>query len=252
MPELLRAQLVLQHASGLPKDQVNMNFWFSTPGATEARAAEVAVRVRNFVNLAVAPRPYPLAHQLANHIVTNGHHVKVYEYDEDTGDRLSFDGAPPMHDEVFNLAGARDPGVSIPSEVACCLSFRNVTGATPGGGNFLTPPARRRGRIYWGPISSSALGDGPGVPSRPSGPIVDYLLASADMNLLAANDVDASWVIYSRPFGGRPETPRPGRATLPALPARTGQSYLVEEMYVDNAWATQRRRGEDRITRTFA
>lgn len=138
----------------------------------------------------------------------------------------------------------------MPSEVSCCLSFRNNSGSVPGGGNFGSPLAQRRGRIYFGPCSvDMSQPDGSIVP-RPHATLIDRLNAAA-FGMIDPTPDDNEWVIYSRPFAGRPFTERPNKKPLPALPARQGQAYFVEQSWVDNAWDTQRRRGEKATARTF-
>lgn len=259
MGDLLRAQLVLTHRDGLPRDNVSMNYWFAVTDATEAIATTVAQRVRDLLKVAIAPRPNPLARFLGNAIGDVAHAVKVYEYDEATGERLTYADAPPLHTEPFVLTGiTRYATDTMPSEVALCTTFKNLTGATFAGGNFNTPQAQRRGRTYFGPMQALQFTDEATTHiNRPDATIVDYL-GAAHFGLLGHNSDDAKWVIYSRPFAGRAAISAEARHAaggpnrpLPALPARPGTAYLVEQISVDNSWDTQRRRGERATTRTI-
>lgn len=257
MVDMLRAQVTLAHRDGLPRDNVSMNYWFASDDANEANATLVAQRVRDVLKVPVAPRGFGLARHLGMTIADAGHTVKVYDYDMATGERLSFEDGPPIYTLGFDIAGIRAGGDTLPSEVACCVSYKNTTGAVPGGGNFGTPPARRRGRVYFGPIGTNDadMGVGVGNSSRPAAGLIDYLGAAhfALMGTGTPND----WCVYSRPFDGRPgitaqarkDAGGPFRA-LPALPARPGQAYIIEAVSVDNAWDTQRRRGERATART--
>lgn len=85
MTKLLRAQATFAHQSGLPRDNVSMNFWFVSAGAAAADGAIVAEKVRAFFMDPVAPRPEPLASHFSGQITNGGHTVKVYEYDMATG-----------------------------------------------------------------------------------------------------------------------------------------------------------------------
>lgn len=253
MPELMRAQAVFAHKDGLPRDNVSMNLWFWAPDAQDPlRALAVATRVRDFFREPVAPRNGGLANNFATSIANGGHVVKVYDYDEATGERLSFAEAPPVASLPFDIAGVRDNSVPLPSEVSLCLSFRNNNGATPGGGNFQTPPAQRRGRIYLGPIGQARNVAGPFAEGRPDAAVGDYARAAAAVLITPAGPLPPErWVIYSRPFAGRPLTERPNRPPLRAIPARPGTAYLVQETWTDNAWDTQRRRGERPTARVY-
>lgn len=250
MTTLYRAQATFAHASGLPRDNVSMSFWFAPQIDEEASMNSVATRVRDFFINPVAPAPEPLASHLASNITNGGHTVKIYSYDMATGDRKAFKDAPPEFTLGFALGGiARDTGEGMPSEVSCCLSFRNNSGATPGGGNFGTPPARRRGRVYFGPCTVDTSAPDASLVARPTATLIARLNA-AGFVLIGSNPPDP-WVIYSRPYAGREQIDRPNRPPLPALAARTGQAYVVEQTWVDNAWDTQRRRGEKATARTF-
>lgn len=259
MPDLLRAQITFEHDSGLPKDRASNNFWFHAPGgASEAAAQDVAERVRDAFLVDVAPRTENIANQLSPALASAGHTVKVYEYDMATGERLTFDDAPPLYSLPFVMDGtngsAPNPGGPFPSEVALCVSFRSLAGAVPGGGQFSLPPlSRRRGRVYIGPLNMG-VGAGASV-SRPTTTAIDIVLAGISV---LADDAEANrMVVYSRPFAGRDAISAEARANaggparpLPALPARPGQAYFVDQVLCDNSFDTQRRRGEASTTRT--
>lgn len=251
--DLIRAQVTLQHRSALPKNAVCNNFWFATPGgADEATALAIAARVEDFYNTVVAPRPASLSAYIGNTITDGGHTIKCYEYDMATGERLSFSDAPPLTTTTWALA---ERGVvasdDLPSEVALCLSYSSVAGAVPGGGNFATPIARRRGRVFVGPFTRGHLvDDAADRVGRPNSTLMDALPAAAfAMAGGVANDTNP-WVVYSRPYAGRAAIPRANRPDLPALPARPGTAYVIDTLAVDDAWDTQRRRGEPATART--
>lgn len=251
--DLLRAQVTFEHDSGLPKDRASNNFWFWAPaGADETSAQDVAQRARDFFTVQPPNVTEKVANQLSPSLATTGHTVKVYEYDMETGNRLTFEEGPPLYALGFNLdvAGgtAPNPGGPFPSEVALCVSYRCLLGAVPGGGDFSLPPlSRRRGRVYIGPLN---MGTGAGASiSRPTAAVRNVVLEA--MAKLASDTETNRMVVYSRPFAGRTAISAEARANaggpakpLPALPARPGQAYLVDQVLVDDSFDTQRRRGE--------
>lgn len=245
---LLRSQVVFTHASGLPRDSVVNTFHFHAADTSGAVLDQIHTALKNFYNNTHAPQTGPLAGLFSNSIPQNGHRIKTYSINEATGDGTPYKGAPPLRDEVWNLSVA-PTAVGYPSEVALCLSYRNNDGTRPtGGGEFNAPPARRRGRIYFGPIGSNNGTVVAGV-LRPDNGMMGRLLAAGDY----LRDLDApAWVIYSRPYEGRTAIERPGRTTLPAIPARLGTLFNVQDVWVDNSFDTVRRRGERATARTVS
>lgn len=126
----------------------------------------------------------------------------------------------PFEDEIFGTssASATDP---LPHEVACCVSFHGeyVSGASQ---------ARRRGRIYFGPLNTTVMAT---TGYFASGLLSTVVLAGG--NLLTDSNASSNyaWVVYS---------------------PTSGQSYPVVGGWVDNAPDIQRRRGWDATsTSTF-
>jgi hypothetical protein len=116
---------------------------------------------------------------------------------------------------VFSNAPADD---GMPSEVALVLSFQadKVSGL---------PQARRRGRIYIGPIRTA-----PNVDGRPTAGIMNVLATGAAAMLLESNNNGVwTWAVYST----------------------VNQTAVnVTNGWIDNSWDTQRRRGLERTART--
>lgn len=123
----------------------------------------------------------------------------------------------PLLVEEFTAAGS---GNALPAEVALCMSFQGVSISGQ-------PQARRRGRVYLGPFNDNALAAG--ADARPNSALVGEILDAAEA-LLIANDGNATWVVYS--------------PTDDAM-------VLVDNGWVDNAFDTQRRRGERPTTRSI-
>jgi hypothetical protein len=125
----------------------------------------------------------------------------------------------PFEDELLGAtsAGTGDP---LPQEVAMCLSFNGeyVSGFSQ---------ARRRGRVYLGPLAVSTLDTATG---RFSNAFTDAIAAAGAALLLASTTAsDWAWVVYS-PTGGT--------------------SYPVVAGWADNAPDIQRRRGLKASRRT--
>lgn len=144
-------------------------------------------------------------------IAQNGHIVKMYAAGGPTPNY-------PYYESTFDLSSAPSGG-TLPSEVALCLSFQGVRTA----GN---PQARRRGRIYLGPLDTGVNSSG-----RPSTTDITTILDAAeafydDVALITTAGV---WAVWS---------------------PTDGQAVPLTEAWVDDAFDTQRSRGLGRTTRT--
>lgn len=117
----------------------------------------------------------------------------------------------PIYQGPFSFTSA-PTGVPLPTEVALCLSFQ---GARQSG----VPQARRRGRVYLGPLATSIAGTN----GRPL-PTAITNIRNAAQALLTASVTSLSWEwsVYS---------PTSQSATA------------VTDGWVDDEWDTQRRRG---------
>lgn len=119
----------------------------------------------------------------------------------------------------------------LPSQVALCMSFA----AAPLAG---VNPARRRGRVYLGPIAGNA-DELINSQSRPSGALRLAVKAGAD-SLIVPNDVGGSsltWAMYS-------PTTDAGGANI------DDSMHDVQSGWIDDVWDTQRRRCPVSSTRT--
>lgn len=136
---------------------------------------------------------------------------KVYNLDDDVP-------RAPVYEELQTGMGTDPVGSGLPPEVALCLSFQ---GAKVSG----QPQARRRGRVYLGPLAASI--NTSGVPSNAS----CLLVTGFGDALLAASDAAAGawrWVVYS---------------------PTNGTAVNVVDGWCDNAFDIQRRRGFSSTTR---
>jgi hypothetical protein len=211
---IIRVQAVIPRDTGLPED-VSINTWhFLAVGAgLPGWTTEIAAALQAF---------YTGVDQLLSPLIASPGELKFYDL-----------GNPQPNPPYSVVPLTLVPGgasVPLPEEVAICLSFagENVAGEVA---------ARRRGRIYLGPLNSvtSAPVDGRvRVDAETRGTIV-----AAATALMTASDATANWTwgIYSptqAAEGGDPDswfTP-------------------VERGWVDDAYDTQRRRGPKTSART--
>lgn len=205
-------QVRLSRAGGLPADDcVNTWHFVATADADPTDIGSVFGRIANWYSATpggvVAPATY-----LAN-TVNDTVAMKLY----DLNDALP---RAPLALGTFSLGAIRtDP---LPAEVAVCLSYRAA--AVSG-----LPAARRRGRIFFGPLGINAMASGAGAGDARVASLCRSALTGASSRLLTANTADLYWAVYS-----------PTNAAMVA----------VDNGYVDDAWDTQRRRGAKAVTRT--
>jgi hypothetical protein len=241
---IIRCVAQFEAMSGLAADRVQNVWHVRDDGVDNERLDNIAQHIRDFY---VDPAEPNLALQtyFPGQIANAGHSIRCYTYDVATGERLAYEGAPPEHVEPFTFANRTIStllGSALPTEVAVCLTMRNVTEAN-------VPLARRSGRIYFGPVGESALDrttNQPRVAAALSTALMaagNELVGRLDLTLPGPNE---GLVVYSRPYAGRGanEEFRANGTALPALPARAGATYKVDQFSVDNAPDTQRRRGE--------
>lgn len=134
----------------------------------------------------------------------------------------AYDMSDPEPRVPFYINGsALTPGTGkLPSEVALCSSFQG----TPASGLV---QARRRGRVYIGPLATAAVDAATG---RPAAAFLSALSVATDtLAESAAASTEYSWVVFS-PTGGLLTT--------------------ITNGWVDNAFDTQRRRGLAATART--
>jgi hypothetical protein len=137
----------------------------------------------------------------------------------------------PIRVQPMALIDAPVAGGPMPSEVAVALSYHSdFTTDVEFGAGATRPRARDRGRIYIGPLAMSALivhSDTGG--NRPTvAPNIRQTLLSAGLRLRTAEGGGGVWSVWSR---------------------ANGTVRGITEFSVDDAFDTQRRRGERAVTR---
>lgn len=203
--------LAIQHAfqglSGLPRDRF-VNTWHvivptGTPSGSDL--LEMADAVKGFY---VGGGATSVQAYISPWAGGSGRTVKIYNLDDTLPRAPIYEFSDP--DPISGLSGT-----GFPNEVAICLSFHAaaVSGAVQ---------ARRRGRIYVGPLNTASGSITPVGDSRPNPTLRTAFLSAAgyaDLQLAAAG---ASWCVYSP----------------------TSSTAVKNEFYsVDDAFDTQRRRG---------
>jgi len=133
----------------------------------------------------------------------------------------------PCADGTFAAPVSQVQGADLPSEIAVCLSFH---------GEYISgqKKARRRGRIFLGPLAQSSMeivGNIPRVKAT-----YRTTIANAANDLRASNEVVQSWAVYS-----------PTTDLTSELDEATND---VVGGWVDNAFDVQRSRGQAPSART--
>lgn len=219
MPSYVRAQVTLQSGTGVPEDNItNTLHCVSETLDAAACAADFHGSLTTF-------------YQAIDASVINGSMVlptllvKYYDL-TDPAPRV-----PILEDDITCSMAV---GASYPPEVAICLSFQGplVSG---------TSPARRRGRIYLGPVDADA---GTTVSGRVNVQ-ASVLTTIRDAAIALAGHspaTEAAWAVFSPTLAG----PAPWSEGV-----LDSAMTVVTNGWIDNAFDTQRRRGTDSTSRTL-
>lgn len=220
----LRAQFCFQGAGGQAKDQWCNTFNFTTINELllEGDGEIIDGAIRTFFSALNVSGDSCMSSVVENAPAT----TKIYNYADPKPRPIAFESfQTPSYSQ-----GSGHP--NFPNEVAVCLSYK----AAPVAGAIR---ARNRGRIYIGPLCSTAADVGAGNNPVVSGGFVTSLLAAAvamRATLFAANIV---WCIYSPTSHNQ------------ANPAALVDDFMfpIDSFSVDNEFDTQRRRGVKATTR---
>lgn len=210
-----KAQVILPSVTGLPSDVFINTFHFATSANDAAVGANIVAKLVAFYDIAQSSAS--VGSYLGGTVSRDPDAAMIKLYDEAAND------LPPFYEDTFTVDAAGNPG-DLPWEVACCLSFKNTSVTS-------SPERNRRGRVYIGPLTVGARVEVDGS-VRPHSLFITDLLDAGEQ-LVADNNAQSTWVVWS-----------------PTL----GFSFPVEAGWVDNAFDTQRRRGEaatSRTSRTF-
>jgi len=214
---ILRVQCNIPRDNNVPADDAINTWHFLTVGAaTPAAAANDAVTQLGVFYAAIDVN-------FATYVSTPMR-FKVY-------DLQNPEPRVPILETTLTLTTGS--GVAFPAEVAVALSYRAelLSG---------TNPARRRGRIFIGPLDADAGGLN-SYDMVPSSTFRTALANAASDIIVAGQTDDARWVVFSPTLAGPPPW---SEGTLEA------SSADVVAGYIDDAFDTIRSRGSRTTTRT--
>lgn len=212
----LQTRLVMTSAN--PKDAVVNTWHFLTDGAVAANLDAITAAMNTFYNA--------VDQYFSTDMAATGHTYKYY----DLADPIP---RAPIRTQATNtlvMTGA----TPLPHELAICMSYRTFFASG-------TPNARRRGRIFLGPLDVTATSLGK-ISST-----VRTAFANAGAALMAAGDATTTpatgvtgwrWVVYS------PRADELGANLIGSASAVTGG-------WVDEAHDVQRKRGIESTQRTL-
>jgi len=192
MAGVIRSVVTIAHDTGLPEDSV-VNVWHFQ-GATPFQASDLTAINNKLQSFYVA------LNGLFSGNLNGQPTVKHYFLE---------DAEPRVPRGTYTMSGVTLGSLSLPEEVALCLSFQGVQVSG-------SPQARRRGRIFLGPLAQAVNNGGTGRP----GSTDITTIKNAAIALKAASG--PPWVVYSRV---------------------DDIGYTVNNGWVDNSFDTQRRRG---------
>lgn len=191
-----RAIVTLATTNGINEDSPQNTFHFVS-GDDPGPFVAIDTALRDFYN--------SWRGDLSSTIAVNGHRMRFY-------DLADPEPRAPVYDVNWNLSGSVGSN-TLPQEVSICLSFQGdrISGVSQ---------ARRRGRLYLGPLRSAVVDTSTG---RPTSSFLEVIQLAGN-GLLADSNAAAewSWVIRSQ---------------------RDNANVPVTNGWVDNAFDTQRRRG---------
>lgn len=193
-----RAQVTIKTVDNVGENFITNTWAFNTDDIIADRAGLSTALWNFYVQLGGF---YPSS------IAQNGHEIKWYALPGVTPNY-------PYYIESKNLTTAPS-GVRLPSEVALVASFQGDKIAGQ-------PQARRRGRIYFGPLDASLNVDG--RPSTGTCTTLGTQIRTLQQDVIALPSINAYLGVWSE-------------ANQSITPVSNG--------WVDNAFDTQRRRGED-------
>jgi len=220
--DLYRVEHAFTGKSGLPKDSMVNVFhfnWIAAGPPDESNWTALDLQVRGFYNQTFTPSLFPLSHFMSDDLVGQTETVKIYALSYVPGPPARIVAGSPVY-ETTGLTGDTFGGDdTLPYEVAFCLSYHALP--IPG-----IPNGRFRGRIFLGPLALNCLG----ASGRPAPELGSACLNGAQGLNSGANALGWQWCIYS-----------PTQSVVEAVPWGNGMMSFS----IDDAWDTQRRRGND-------
>lgn len=246
--QVIHARVSLPN-SGTFNDMSTNGFTFEATGSdVDLTLSDIDTWLENFYNTANAGQTHPLAYYLSDQISRASNGISVLYYDV----TAHLDGTPagsPIGTFNFTLGTSEGTGV-LPAELALCIGYRGNYGTDPERGIAVTlpstdqaidqgapsthtgnerPRARDRGRIYLGPLDLNCLGTTDGSITSICATDVGHLVNDLANTQLPGDHDQFNWVQWSR---------------------RAASVKQITYYYVDDYFATQRRRADTSIVRT--
>lgn len=148
---VVRAQVVLNKKSGLVRDAVTNTWHFNAGGSVSA--ADLTAIGDQLVNFYSAINAY-LSNTLS--LVANAHVIKLTDLgDYDAPPNPESPQGPPDVNRTWTLVGSG--AASLPTEVAATLTLEAGSRSVSEEVGSTRPAARRRGRIFIGPLTTSVI-----------------------------------------------------------------------------------------------
>jgi len=214
---IVEAQVSLPYITNLPRDVAVNTFHFRAADGTSTAdaAADAAAVLVDFYNELDSPQTVSVATYISKYVsrASGSAMIKVY----DLSDPLPRE---PIGTSTFTLDNA-GAATSLPMEIALCSSYRSA---------FLSgvPTASCRGRVYIGPLATTANTASNDLPARPSTAFQTNLALATEGIITACAATDLTWVTWSRTLQRADD---------------------VIAGFVDDEWDVQRRRGVDSTAR---
>ena len=206
-----RAIVELNRDTLIPKDLTVNTWYFEPPGAISSSAADITTALDTF---------YTAIGGLLSPVLTGTGSVAYYDLED----------PEPRVPVATGLITFTPDTTGLPEEVALCLSFQ---GAVVSG----EAQARRRGRVYLGPLSSDGSTLFTGY-YRPSSGTRSSITTAANALMGTAG---INWSVFSPTTAGPPPWAA-GDLANAFTPVTNG--------WVDDTFDTQRRRGAPTTART--
>lgn len=214
---LLRALIGIRRDTALPEDVSTNTLYFTTPGTSIiAESALINTRILSFFDSLASGQVQQVSRCMAS-VNQQGHFLKIYNM---------ADAKPRVPVAEFDHVWTGIGSTSLPEEVALALSFKGAVQSGLGA-------ARRRGRIFMGPLASSCASiDGGRVRATQS--VVDDLLKASTFLFGNPTASGIEWVVHSPTTGPTSSTPVASGwvdRTLDTIrsrgPATTGRSTIT-------------------------
>lgn len=209
----IMCQVRIPHRSLITADDVVNTFNFVGLSDAETMAPLALGLLADFYGGLNGIQIQRIKDMLSGELAVAGTRIKVYDH-ADPEPRV------PILDESLGLTNATNaPFANLPGEVAIGISYHaeQVSGVAA---------ARRRGRIYLGPLRNDALAGTGTTPSRP--PVAMLVDLAQAARGLASGPSGCRWAVYSR---------------------RDEAFREIVGGHIDNAFDTQRRRGVETTLR---